>query len=288
MVMKFQFSIVLTLFLLITIVVLYQLQQLKGVTNFAVSNNHSVSTSAHNNTWLREFKEHELHIYSQNGEDGILLWIFANIGTVNKPPFYVEFGAGDGGECNTHFLRDHLGWRGLMMDNSNENHNLNLHREMINASNINELLEKYHTPSTLDLLSIDVDFDDYFVWKSILQKNRFRARVVVIEYNCKIPPNENRVVDPYQDTRRMIGTMHFGAGILALAALGRAYGYTLVYSDQNGVNLFFIETAILQQQRVLETVVALETLHALVPTHRCGHKPEPDKSRKWIWNDTKW
>ena len=62
-------------------------------------------------------------------------------------------------------------------------------------------------------------FDDYFVWKSIPQAKRYHPRVIVIEYNYAIPPNENRVVDPSQDSRRWTGTMHFAAGIRALISL---------------------------------------------------------------------
>jgi hypothetical protein len=98
-----------------------------------------------------------LKISSQNGEDGVLLWLFANIGTINCPPRFVEFGVEGGTECITAFLRKHLGWQGLMMDGSNENLNINLRREIITAENINDLLMKYQTPSLLDLLSIDVE-----------------------------------------------------------------------------------------------------------------------------------
>jgi hypothetical protein len=104
-----------------------------------------------------EFKSHERKISSQNGEDGILLWIFANIATVNRPPRYVEFGVENGQQCNTRFLREQLGWRGLMMDGGNENPNISLHREIITSRNINDLLAKYDTPSIIDLLSIDVE-----------------------------------------------------------------------------------------------------------------------------------
>jgi hypothetical protein len=131
-------------------------------------------------------------------------------------------------------------------------------------------------------------FDDYFIWKSILQANRYHPRVVAIEFNYAIPPNENRVVDPNQDSRRWTGTAHFGAGILALATLGRAHGYTLVYAEQNGVNLFFIQTSLLAQHGVLSNVSSVEQLHVSTPIGRWAHPPEKDASRRWIWNDTAW
>jgi len=131
-------------------------------------------------------------------------------------------------------------------------------------------------------------FDDYFIWKSILKAGQFSARVVVIEFNYDIPPNENRVINPYQDSRRWTGTMHYGAGILAMAALGRAHGYTLVYGEQNGVNLFFVQTAILKELGALHKVPPLEKLHVSVPITRWKHGPESDTNRSWIWNDTIW
>lgn len=108
-------------------------------------------------SWVSEFKPHERRIFSQNGEDGVLLWIFANIGTINRPPRYVEFGTENGQQRNTRFLNEHLGWQGLLMDGGNENLAINLHREMISTKNINDLLAKYQTPPVLDLLSIDVE-----------------------------------------------------------------------------------------------------------------------------------
>jgi len=57
---------------------------------------------------------HEKKVYSQNGEDGILEFIFSKIGTTNK--FSVEFGVGDGFECNTVYLLEKKGWKGLMMN----------------------------------------------------------------------------------------------------------------------------------------------------------------------------
>jgi hypothetical protein len=108
-------------------------------------------------SWVTEFKERECRIYSQNGEDGVLLWIFANIGTVNHPPHFVEFGTESGSQCNTRFLRQHLGWQGLLMDGSHQDASINLHREIITAANINDLFTKYQVPKIVDLLSIDVE-----------------------------------------------------------------------------------------------------------------------------------
>ena len=66
------------------------------------------------NLEMFDINSHEKKIYSQNGEDGILEFIFSKIGTTNK--FSVEFGVGNGFECNTVYLLEKKGWTGLMMD----------------------------------------------------------------------------------------------------------------------------------------------------------------------------
>lgn len=95
-----------------------------------------------------------LQFYAQNGEDGILLNIFRNIGTTNQyyvevqtgvwtaacslhfftlptPSTFTQFGTQDASECNTRFLREVLGWSGLLMDGGYENPDINLRREFI-------------------------------------------------------------------------------------------------------------------------------------------------------------
>lgn len=71
-----------------------------------------------------------------------------------------------------------------------------------------------------------------------------------------------------------------------MASLGRAYGYTLVYCEQNAVNLFFVQTAILRKLGVLHKVPPVEKLHVSVPITGWEHEPELDTNRSWIWNDT--
>src|SRR5262245_57737741 len=60
------------------------------------------------------FADVEFRCYSQNCEDGILLFIFSLIGTTNRR--VVEICAGDGVECNAANLIINHGWRGLLFD----------------------------------------------------------------------------------------------------------------------------------------------------------------------------
>jgi hypothetical protein len=70
--------------------------------------------------WLRkeEFERHEKKIFSQNGEDGVMDWIYEHIPGGEGTKKYVEFGVQDGSECNSRYFRERKGWSGLMMDGS--------------------------------------------------------------------------------------------------------------------------------------------------------------------------
>ena len=67
-------------------------------------------------------------------------------------------------QCNTRVLFELLGWRGLLMDGSNESPRLNQHKEFITPHNINELFAKYEVPHEFDLLVTDLDFDDIYYY----------------------------------------------------------------------------------------------------------------------------
>jgi hypothetical protein len=194
---------------------------------------------------LKSLVRHGFKVYSQTDEDGILQEIFRRIG-IGKGRF-VEFGCGNGTENNTVYLLLQ-GWSGLWMDGDNRNAEalarlfepylkagpLRFKSAMITRENINDLLAQ--EPQEVDLLSIDIDMNDYWVWGAI---ERIRPRVVVIEYNASIRPPAAFVV-PYLPDRRWTGTNFFGASLSALEQLGTAKGYALVGCGITGVNAYFV------------------------------------------------
>ena len=182
---------------------------------------------------------YEMQIYSQNGEDGIIGAIFKKIKTTNR--FFVEFGVGSGRECNT-LLLFAQGWKGLLMDLGYSNPKIGLYQEIVTAENVNFLFKKYQVPLEFDLLSIDIDRNDFYVWMAL----NYRPRVVVIEFNGTLGPLEDKVVlyDPHAPWDF---TNYFGASLLALYKLGRKKGYSLLYADRRGTNLFFIREDVLKQ-----------------------------------------
>jgi hypothetical protein len=208
----------------------------------------------------------EKRVYSQNGEDGVLEKIFATIGTTDK--YYVEFGTENGAQCNTRYFREFHGWSGLLMDGGYENLSINLHKEFITAENITDLFAKYQVPKEFDLLSIDIDYNDFYVWYAI--GYRYRPRVVVIEYNATHLPSEDCVVQ-YYPTAMWDRTNYFGASLLAFFRLGQEMGYSLVHADAQGVNLFFIRDDVLKN--LPDTFVNINEPALLYRPPNYGHGP---------------
>jgi len=208
--------------------------------------------------WPFLLQAHENKVYSQNGEDGILEFIFQNIGTTNK--YYVEFGVEDGHECNTRYLREKLNFHGLLMDSGAPNSDINLQQEFIKTSTIRSLFEKYEVPREPDLLSIDIDSTDLWIWRKLCGgKQPYRPRVVVLEYNMNYAMYEYWT-NPDDPTVFWEADGMFGASLSALHLAGRQLGYTLIYTDKNSVNAFFLRDDLpgVEQYR---SMLPLEAIH---------------------------
>jgi hypothetical protein len=188
---------------------------------------------------------HELRVFSQNGEDGVVEEILRRVGT--RGGTFVEFGAGAGGEGNCVFLAAVLGWEGLLMeadpdlfarlDARYEGHRgVRTVRARVGPENVNALLADHAPSREPDVLSIDVDGIDYWIWRAL---EVARPRVVVIEYNAHLGPDD-ALVQPLDPRVDWDGSDHFGASLAALRGLGARKGYRLVHTDLAGVNAFFV------------------------------------------------
>ena len=107
-----------------------------------------------------------------------------------------------------------------------------------------KIYSKYKVPHEFDLVCIDIDYNDYWVWKNLKD---FHSRVVVIEYNSTIPYNESLSVK-YDPATVWDGTNYFGASLAAMEKLGRQKEYTLVGCANHGVNAFFIDSSLLHKK----------------------------------------
>lgn len=205
--------------------------------------------------------------YSQNGEDGVLASIFDVIGTTNR--YYVEFGCESGHERNTRFLQE-LGWLGLLMSHDRHDSPFDIKIEHITAENINGLFRKYAIPNAFDLLSIDIDGNDYWVWKAISES--YVPRVVVVEYNGLLDAKVSKTIK-YDPNFSWNGSSYFGASLKALATLGLEKSYQLVYCESCGVNAFFVhESALPSNYSPLALGHLYYPLHAAYP---------PDRNSEW-------
>jgi hypothetical protein len=206
---------------------------------------------------LPVFSDVEFRYRSQNGEDGILLYIFSLIGTTNRR--VVEICAGDGLECNAANLIINHGWRGLLIDGDPRLVAQGkafyaacpttwiappiFKEAWITADNVNALVTSEGFGGQVDLLSIDVDGNDYWVWKAF---TCIEPRVVVLEFNAACGP-ERSVTMSYQPDYRLDVTKppyRCGASLPAFVGLARTKGYRLVGVQSMGFNAFFVRDAV--------------------------------------------
>ena len=200
----------------------------------------------------KKLTRYEFKVFSQAGEDGIISEIFNRIGTTNK--FFVEFGVGNGLENNSAYLLV-KGWQGYWIEGSERfcksirqsfedllaNQQLTLKNTFITAANIEDLFREGNVPTELDLLSIDIDGNDYWVWQAI---TNYRPRVVIVEYNAIYPPESSWVMQ-YNPSHQWKYNSHMGSSLKALEKLGHQQGYKLVGCSFSGVNAFFVREDLL-------------------------------------------
>jgi hypothetical protein len=186
----------------------------------------------------------ELKVFSQNGEDGIIAEITRRLGI--ETGYFVEFGIETGAEGNCVFLANILGWRGLFLEGDAAmfaelsrkyrfNPNVAAANALMSPENIDEVFRAEAVPDDFDILAIDVDGNDYWVWQGM---RTYRPKVVIIEYNAALDPAK-QLVQPFRN-EGWDGTNYFGASLGAMRALATEKGYRLVYTELSGVNAFFV------------------------------------------------
>jgi len=189
-------------------------------------------------------------VTSQWDEDGILEWLLQRI-PISRPLF-VEFGVGDYREANTRFLLHHRNWKGLVIDASADmvagilaepdrwKHDLAAKAAWVTAENINGLIGDEGFRGRIGVLSIDIDGNDYWVWKAI---DVIDPDIVICEYNG-VYGDLLPIVTPYRPDFSRSGShfseLYYGCSIGALERLGAQKGYRLVGSNLGGDNAFFL------------------------------------------------
>jgi hypothetical protein len=201
-----------------------------------------------------KFEDIGFRKYSQNSEDGILLFLFAVLGTTNKT--VVEICASDGIQCNAANLIINHGWRALLFDGdagavekgrkfyASHPDTFTLppvfEHAWITRDNVNQLISAHGIKGDIDLLSIDMDGVDYWIWDAI---DCISPRVVVAEVQCIWGTGKSVTVpyDAHFKTTFVNGFgVYSGASINAFVKLGKSKNYRLVGFERYGFNAFFI------------------------------------------------
>jgi len=199
-------------------------------------------------TWLLE---HKRDVFSQTGEDGIIAKILEVIPENDK--WCVEFGAWDGMYLtNTRNLIESQGYSAVLIE-ADKHKFQNLQKNYAQKDNViticrfvgftkednlDHILSATPVPLNFDLLSIDIDGNDYYIWKSIA---KYRPKVVVIEFNPTIPT-------PIGFVQPANPSLNQGASLLALVELAKEKGYELV--SVLPFNAFFVKQEYYQRFQI--------------------------------------
>jgi hypothetical protein len=195
----------------------------------------------------RRLVAHGYKVYSMHDQDGNLHEIFNRIGTTDR--YFVEFGASDGLESNTLYMLL-KGWSGSWIDGSQKSvavaatkfvflindGKLQLRHAYLTAETIGSVFAQLGVPAEFDLLSMDVDGNEYWLWKALGQ---YRPRVVVVEYNASLGKHVRCTVE-YRPDWLWDGSNYFNSSLGALEHLGREKGYSLVGCNLVGTDAFFV------------------------------------------------
>ena len=206
------------------------------------------------NSENNEIASHEDSLFSQNGEDGIIRYIFSQIGFESR--YFVEFGFG-AHQCNSLRLILHENFKGLMMDGSEEQcrifnlackskgiSDVHAANAFINRDNLEHLIRSNNIPAQIDFLSIDVDGNDYWLWKSIEYIN---PKVCCFETHNVIPSDLSLTIpyDPSFNCWTSENPDFRSVSLAAMVNLSKKKGYTLVGAHRHGFNVFFVRNDLL-------------------------------------------
>jgi hypothetical protein len=193
-----------------------------------------------------------LRVFSQFDEDGVILFLVAAAG--DGPRRVVDLGAGNGVHAsNCANLILNLGCDGVLVEGDADkvawaNRFYARHPDtkerppravhaFLTRENVNDAVRGGGIEGEIDLLSIDVDGNDYWLWEAL---DCVQPRFVVVEGHPELGVEEYVMpYDPEFVWSRAAPDFRGGASLPAMLALAERLGYRLVGSNQYGFNLFF-------------------------------------------------
>ena len=195
-------------------------------------------------------------VFSPDGEDGMLLFIFGLIGFKSRR--CVDIGGAGITASNTANLIVHHDFCGLVLDGSEHGimrtmrgyrryrpiHPPKCVHAWISRDNVNAVLAEHSMSGDIDLLSLDLDGVDWWILDAITV---VQPRVIVVEYQDILGPDRAWTV-PYRDDFSVAdhpvndgdSYNYCGAGLKAFVELLHSRGYRLAGCNRTGYNAFFV------------------------------------------------
>ena len=190
--------------------------------------------------------------FSQNGEDGIIDVLRDQLIDCNR--YFIEIGSSDGLENNTSWLAVAEKYNGIMIE-GNPKLVKRARRMLLRYSIGLECLNMFITKNSIqelksiafhddpDLFSLDIDGNDYYIAKAILDGG-FRPKIFVVEYNSVYGPDRSLTVEYQNDfvfTAAHSTQLYYGVSITGWRNFFESYNYKFITVDRNGVNAFFVD-----------------------------------------------
>lgn len=185
-------------------------------------------------------------------DEGVIEYLISVIKPENR--YCIEFGARDGLRAHVYFLINKYNFSALLLEgdpesakrlnkNFENNPYVSTAHSFITRDNIEEIFRKNNVPESPAILLIDMDGNDFHIWKAI---DNYRPQIVSIEFNPSYEPPEKFVID-YKEDFMWSGDDYYGASISSMVELGKEKGYELVHCSSGGDNLFFVKKELFQK-----------------------------------------
>ena len=197
------------------------------------------------------------NVFSQFGEDSVIESIFRlmPLNETTNSRICVEFGAWDGLHfSNTANLILNYGWEGFLIEADSKRFRelqvnfkhkpvkcINKFVEFEGKNSLEEILERSKVPFDFDLLSIDIDRNDYWIFDSIV---KYRPKVIVIEFNPTIPNSVS-----FTNPRDM--KIKQGSSLKAINELAHKKGYAAIATTLCNVFLVDLKYMTMFQDEIL-------------------------------------
>ena len=215
-------------------------------------------------------QSHPLNIFTKNNEDGILLSIIKEVSCDNK--IFMDIGSNDCINSNCANLAFHHKWNGYFIDGNKQVLNRGKYiyekhfpdarnlfeftHAIVSVENINKIIAQQVGSKKVDLLCIDLDGNDYFIWDAI---NVIDPKIVVVEVqvekgNSEYIPENNCEFELYESN------VPKGASPLSMVKLAHKKGYELVSVNKGAFNLFFVKKECMKNLKSISVAEALSAL----------------------------